>query len=329
MQIIEQSYEFIYRGMPVDQLIELAGRTCYKSETKITPESADKFVKMLIDRGHFSVLEHATACFRLDPWEFEEILANFDTAFVSLTDIDRAYLISGNLRAFMQLVEEDAYDPAIMGILRNLIKTQPEMFGGFYHSGLEDYAPAIQLSEKDLTDDHEKLHHIFRTIKFITNRGVTHELVRHRPASFSMESTRYVNYGGSEMRFIKPVWYDHGALPLDCGIPFKHLQLSSQEIVTPEFVFLRACRHAESCYNELRDCNWRPEQAREVLPNSLKTEIVMTANLAEWHHVLTLRCSKKAHPQIRDLMIPVLADFYNEFPRLFGDLFHGHCNKKE
>lgn len=134
---------------------------------------------------------------------------------------------------------------------------------------------------------HSVLEHGVATVKFITNRGVTHELVRHRLASYSQESTRYVKYDG-DMEFIMPVWWDDHTACIE---------------------FATACKMTERSYQDLLLMGWKPEQAREVLPNALKTEIVMTANFREWMHVFKLRCSKAAHPQIRDLMLCCLGDF--------------------
>ena len=125
------------------------------------------------------------------------------------------------------------------------------------------------------------------TVKFITNRGVTHELVRHRLCSFAQESTRYVDYQ-EEMEFIMPVWIDQNTAVSD-----KYR------------IWIAAIEHAEYYYKELREMGWRPEQAREVLPNSLKTEIVVKANTREWRHIFQLRCSNKSHPHMRELMRPL------------------------
>lgn len=198
MKIIEQSHEILH--MDGLDLIERAGRTCYKSEENTTENSAPRFVRMLIRRGHEAMLEHGGAA-----------------------------------------------------------------------------------------------------VKFITNRGVTHELVRHRVASFGQESTRYVNYGGKEMEFIRPVW----AGGTGCG------------------PWYEAMRYAEIAYQDLLDLGWRPEQAREVLPNSLKTEIVVTANYREWRRIFKLRAlgtTGKPHPQMQALMLPVLEEFKAKLPALFGDL---------
>jgi len=137
-------------------------------------------------------------------------------------------------------------------------------------------------------------------VKFITNRGVTHELVRHRLFSFAQESTRYVNYKGG-MEFIKPVWWDDST-------NFQKTQWTS------------SMNGAEFTYRQLLNSGWRPEQAREVFPNSLKTEIVVKGNIREWRHCLQLRTSKKAHPQIRALMLPLLEEFKDNIPLLFNNI---------
>ncbi len=197
MRIIEQECQWIQKPELPLELIELAGRTCYKSEDKITKDSSIKFVDMVLKRGHESVIEHVSA-----------------------------------------------------------------------------------------------------SIKFITNRGVTHELVRHRLCAFSQESTRYVDYQ-KEMEFIKPVWADESEA---------------------YNIWKQSISESEDKYNDLRKLGWRPEQAREVLPNSLKTEIVTTANLREWRHILKLRTSKAAHSQIRFLMKDCLKMFQTEIPILFDNI---------
>jgi len=137
-------------------------------------------------------------------------------------------------------------------------------------------------------------------VRFITNRGVTHELVRHRLASFAQESTRYVKYG-EDMEFIEPVWI--GNIPQD-----------------QQLMFVNMLETSAKNYTDLLDQGRKPQEAREVLPNALKTEIVVNTNVREWRHIFTLRCSKAAHPQIRELMIPVRDDFAKRWPSLFGDL---------
>jgi len=139
------------------------------------------------------------------------------------------------------------------------------------------------------------------TVKIVTNRGVTHELVRHRLCSFAQESTRYVRYGKEPMMIIKPVWWN-------------------QSDDYQKRVFLLSCEQAAIAYKDLLDSGWTPQQAREVLPNALKTEIVMKANIREWRHVFNLRTAKAAHPQMRSLMQGILIDFKNRIPVVFDDI---------
>lgn len=160
-----------------------------------------------------------------------------------------------------------------------------------------------------LSNKHESiLEHINATVKFITNRGVTHELVRHRLCAFTQESTRYVNYGKKEMEFIKPVWMDDSVV-FGQRIPS----------VSDNAFFLN-CGSAENQYNRLLEEGWPPEKAREVLPNALKTEIVVTANLREWRHIFKMRTSPQAHPQMRSLMISCCDGFRNMIPVIFDDI---------
>jgi thymidylate synthase (FAD) len=137
-------------------------------------------------------------------------------------------------------------------------------------------------------------------VRFVTNRSVTHELVRHRLCNFAQESSRYVRYDG-QMEFIKPVWWEEST------VRQKHHWKEAIEV-------------AELKYIELLADGWRPEQAREVLPNSLKTEIVTKTNIREWRHIFALRCTKKAHPQIRALMLPLLAELKEKIPVVFDDI---------
>lgn len=136
------------------------------------------------------------------------------------------------------------------------------------------------------------LEHASASVRFITNRGVTHELVRHRLAAYSQESTRYVRYDGA-MEFIRPVWWDSADQP-------------------QRFDFIIAMARAEDFYKRLLAKGWSPQQAREVLPNAIKTEIVVTANLREWRHILKLRTANAAHPQMRELMLDLLENGFRK-----------------
>ena len=184
--------------------IERAGRTCYKSEGKMTNDSAENFVMGIIRRGHESVLEH-----------------------VSLT------------------------------------------------------------------------------VRFICDRGVTHEIVRHRLASYSQESTRYCNYSnhkfGGEITVIEPLFFVPGSRSYER--------------------WKEACSDAEDAYFDLLEMGATPQEARSVLPNSLKTEIVMTANVREWRHFFKLRCSSAAHPQMQQVAQIALQKACDFIPVVFDDIY--------
>jgi len=208
VKIIEPSYEILddINGEEILKKIEAAGRTCYKSEDKITPDSAKRFVKMVLDRGHESVIEH------------------------------------------------------------------------------------------------EKV-----SVRVICDRGVSHEIVRHRLASYSQESTRYCNYGkdkfGNEITVI-----------------------DIRPFIDNEFLYqdwLYAMKEAEKTYMRLIEHGLPPQIARSVLPNSLKTEIVITYNLREWRHFFKLRTSKAAHPQLRQITVPMLKEFQEKIPAIFDDIIPG------
>ena len=148
------------------------------------------------------------------------------------------------------------------------------------------------------------LEHESITVRVVCDRGVSHELVRHRIASFSQESTRYCNYSGdkfgSELTFIKPCFLEEG---------------------TGEFgSWIMAMNFSEFAYFDMLAEGCTPQQARSVLPNSVKTEVVMTANLREWRHFLKLRTAKAAHPQMRELTVPLLEELQKRIPVVFDDI---------
>lgn len=143
------------------------------------------------------------------------------------------------------------------------------------------------------------LEHVSISAIFICDRGVTHELVRHRIAAYTQESTRYCNYAGT-ITFIRPLFYKEGTEEYD--------------------LWYRSCVSSAEIYTALIQRGSKPEEARSVLPNSLKTEIVSTFNLRQWIHVFEMRSGIKAHPQIRQIMIPVLRIFKREIPVIFNHL---------
>ena len=146
------------------------------------------------------------------------------------------------------------------------------------------------------------LEHYSFSVRFIVDRGVSHEIVRHRLASYCQESTRYCNYSkegfGCEITVVEPLGMDG----------------------TKRRIWAAGCNVAEKAYFALLKYGCTPQMARAVLPNSLKTEVVMTANIREWRHFLKLRTDKAAHPQMREVTIPLLHELQARVPVLFDDI---------
>jgi thymidylate synthase (FAD) len=148
------------------------------------------------------------------------------------------------------------------------------------------------------------LEHASVTVKFVVDRGVSHEIVRHRLAAYCQESTRYCNYSkdgfGGQVTFIQPNFLDRGTRGWE--------------------LWVLACEQAEKAYFDLLNWGCSPQEARAVLPNSLKTEVVMTANLREWRHFFKLRTAPAAHPQMREVTIPLLRRMQELIPVVFDDI---------
>ncbi len=160
--------------------------------------------------------------------------------------------------------------------------------------------------QRILKSGHESvIEHISITVRIVCDRGVLAELTRHRLASFSVESTRYANYSkdkfGSEIAVIKPFFWQENSL-----------QYQEWE---------EAMKASEKAYMNLIQSGAKAQEARSVLPNSLKTDIIITANIREWLHIFNLRCSKASHPQMRQIMLPLLDEFNKRLPILFGGVY--------
>jgi len=265
-------------------LIEIAGRTCYKSEEKITKESSDKFIEMIRKRGHCSVLEHS--------WELRYYNSTHLPHYKFLNFLQIYYvgtLVAGNLRAF----EEWDYE-----LKNDFIYPSEDIIDKIY--------------------EHKQWNMLSATVKLVVDRGVSHEVVRHRPPAYSQESTRYCNYCQDKFRnqvtFIIPCWLD---LP-EGEYTWENApnEISAVNNLGAWYWFKSMCDQ-EQTYNNLISEGWIPGRARSVLPNSLKTEIVITADLAEWKHIFKLRTAPDAHEQMREVMIPLEQEFKKLMPEIF------------
>lgn len=286
MKLIESSVQIIKEKDPY-KMIELAGRTCYKSEDKITEDSAKKFVDRMIKLGHGAMLEHGTiylACLVFD--------GDVDNNN-NLTPNHRFYKYQSNKYSKVK-VAQYAWSGEDVACVTTNLRVLVE------NNWLDD----LKTYRCEPTRYHEKR----ITAKFICDRGVSHEFVRHRVFSFAQESTRYCNYSkdkfNNELTLIKPSWIEESIDSLNQE--FRDTDRDDTSI------FIRALRSAEEEYFTLLNNGWKPQQARQVLPNATKTELVMTGFESDWEHFLSLRTSKNAHPDAQQLSLKLRELLYDE-----------------
>lgn len=167
------------------------------------------------------------------------------------------------------------------------------------------------------------LEHGYATAHFRVDRGVSHELVRHRLASFAQESTRYCNYKDKDIEFVRPSWFTNEEADKALENYSYYLANPSQNIKKYAIIkWFDICQDTGVAYKELiNHCGRSPQEARSVLPNALATDIVVTANLREWRTIFKLRCAKDAHPDMRYIMLRLLSDMHKLFPPVFEDIY--------
>jgi thymidylate synthase (FAD) len=281
MKLIKQNFEILSQENNLEGIykqIEIAGRTCYKSEDKITEDSSIKFVQMLIDRGHTAMLEHGTVYLIIAKSEvkFNEYRFYQKNKYSKVFEDENHFYITTNFRVINEYKREED--------LKYLT------FPFKYH-------------EKRVA------------VRFICDRSISHELVRHRVFSFAQESTRYCNYSknqfGNELTFIIPCWILENEFFRDNDFS---IETNIKDVFTGGdysdlYSYFKILQEIENSYFKLLDYKWQPQQARAILPNSLKTEIIMTGFVSDWKHFFGLRCDKAAHPQMRELAIPLQEEF--------------------
>lgn len=261
--------------------IEIAGRTCYKSEDKITPDSAKKFVERMVKSGHGAMLEHGTVYL-----------------FLTMSSRQQYFKYCSNPYSVANSTGE-----AEKGTWNGFVTTNYRVL--VENGWLEDLEYICNPSK-----EHEKR----ITVRFVCDRGVSHEFVRHRVFSFAQESTRYCNYAkdkfGNELTFIIPRWLSlsNGSYIYDYPNGFTK-DGSKWDSKLKLNTFLLSLVRSEAAYLELISQGWVAQQARAVLPNSLKTELIMTGTLTQWEGFFKLRDAESAHPQARELAEPLHAEF--------------------
>ena len=267
--------------------IELAGRTCYKSEAKITDTSAKDFVDRMTASGHNAMLEFGTIYLKID----------FTTS--TMANITRETHYSSNQYSVeKKILDENSLCPIyyITTNLRVLVE----------NNWLEDLQYICEP-----TEHHERRVHV----KFITDRGISHELVRHRVFSFAQESTRYCNYSkgkfDGELSFIIPTWW----VTEPQTIPTGHIEIMDAHTIetmgrhAPQLHLIDMLHSSEVHYLQLIRNGMKPQDARQVLPNALKTEINMCGFISDWKHFFELRDSSNAHPDMQALVAPLHKEF--------------------
>lgn len=299
MKLIKPSFE-IWEQEPglqgVYKQIEKCGRVCYKSEDKITEDSAKGFVDRMIKSGHGAMLEHGTVYLKV-PMIYTQGEYGLEVSY-----------------------ETDKYDRNPYSKVNYV--TDDENCSAYITTNYRHIIENGWLDDLKYICEPTEFHEKRITVHFTCDRGVSHEFVRHRVFSFAQESTRYCNYSkdkfGNEITFIIPPFV--GAV--------EGSYTSGYDVISPNMqrpygkgtrggYFYESLRRAEETYIELVthigdpniDLRMKPQEARAVLPNALKTELVMTGFVSDWEHFFELRCATNVHPQARELAIPLSDEF--------------------
>ena len=309
MRVVTPSYEIQDELDQASLLIRLeaCGRICYKSEEKITKDSALPFVKKIAEHGHNSVMEMAVVTLKVgcSAEQFEAFLL-LKPKYFFIDRVDEQMLVTGSIRSFREVYQRAANNVLVEAMVSFLVNGHPYLFEGIWDGGQGRTGASratvrkLDLQEVEALPDHLLARHRFSGVKFIVNRAVTHEIVRHRPCSFLQESQRYCRYSqdkfGSQVTFIKPMFYKEG---------------------TEEYqLWEKAMEDTEQIYLQLLETS-TPQAARTVLPNSCKTEIIVYCNLEEWKHIFSLRTTPAAEPSMREVMIPLATEMKARYPAVF------------
>lgn len=303
MRLIKQGFEIIEQPSGLEgmyKMIEMAGRTCYKSEDKITETSAKEFVDRMIKSGHGAMLEHGTVYL-----DMPNSAGNYDLV---------PFFASNPYSELIIVPLEDR--------VHNYVTTN---FRVIIENFAEEYIPDILQYWCEPTEYHKKRY----TVKWTIDRVTGESFLRHRVFSFARESTRYCNYSkdkfGNELTFIIPNWLD-----LTSSDDEIHIDGNEDEYCYPEDVytlsFLYTLKYAERAYLDLleqwekkvpdkrfksgfKNNPWKPQQARQVLPFSVSSPLVMTGFASDWLHFFDLRCDSHAHPQAREIATALKEEF--------------------
>ncbi len=321
MKIVKASWR-VEEEQSVTKKIEKIARICYKSEDHIGEGTDIAMIKKLIEKRHMAMLEHSDLCYIVDRhlWEFLHNQAlRLESAgtykcYLRFTDIMNC-VVSGNIRAWIEFFDATAND-----LHEDFVKTVCADTGipGLADEYLTDnkfscnfpseIQKVIEPYYGQLTSEECMIHQTF-TLVFITDRGVSHELVRMRPCSFAQESTRYCDYGKDKFN-----------REITVILPPSVEALKGTELYA---TWEQAMSAAEDAYIKLTDKKVPAQIARGALPNNVKTEIACTANLTEWYHIFALRACNTtgpAHPQMLEVMRPACEWAQQKYPYAFEGL---------
>lgn len=284
MKLIKSSFEVLKQGPGLEgmyEAIETAGRTCYKS-TRPEGKTAKDFVDRMIASNHTAMLEHGTVY--------------LDVMSEDIVSRKKRYCNNPYSRVYKNTLEETWAYPHLYVTTNYRVLLE--------NGWLDDLKYLCEPT---------KYHERRISVRFVCDRGVSHEFVRHRVFSFAQESTRYCNYSkdkfGNELTFIVPSWLDELELQRYGAY---HTQIRSNH---PEEVFVASANIAERAYKNLINNGWTPQQARQVLPNAIKTELVMTGFVSDWHHFFDLRAlgtTGAPHPDAKALAEPLMHQLQQE-----------------
>lgn len=307
MRIIEPGFtildELDQQSLPVR--IEFCGRICYKSENRIDSDSAIPFVRKMVENGHNSVLEMGVVTLVVTCSTPDPILTLFSLQpkFLQINRLDdHRLLVTGSIRTYREMLLFHPEDVIAQAIALFLSHQHPYFFDNVPTAKEQE---SVAIDKMDLKTVEQLaaplfVKHRYLAVKFIVNRAVTHELVRHRPCTFLQESQRYCRYSadkfGNEVTFIKPIFFAEQS---------EEFAVWKQSMEAMEAQYLRLLQTST------------PQAARTVLPNSCKTEIIVYTNLLEWRHILSLRTSPAAEPSMREVMIPLSRELQKRYPALF------------
>lgn len=360
MKIIPPSFEILdfldQQGLAVR--IEHCGRICYKSEGRITPESALPFIKNVIERGHNSVLEMGVVTLEV-VCKFREYINLLKTIpkYLHLTNIEpegpcwltpeskSRLLITASIRAWREMLINHPNCSVIHAACAFLAKRHPYFFDSILPVGgyvIDSRISVRKVSLEDVGDLPVELvaKHRHIAVKFIVNRAISHEICRHRAMAILQTSQRYCNYAsgkfGNEVTFIRPsAFFDceitgksglcgcdnqAGEFCDDCVSDMSGFYSGKPRSSAEYSRWLAEMQGAEDAYLWFIEKGHSPQAARTVLPNSCKTEIIVYANLEQWQHIFKLRCSKVAEPSMREMTIPLREEFAKRWPGVFENV---------